>query len=83
MEGWRMRRLQIRDMMERNHPIQGKSIAGKVLALKYGKRSSVVQADWFYQLWVKGNLPAAISPKDTERVIVSSAVVVGETMADH
>ncbi|MBP9976006.1 MAG: DUF126 domain-containing protein, partial [Synergistaceae bacterium] len=44
--------------------------------------SSVVQVDGFYQLWVKNNLPAAIILKDTEPVIVSSAVMVGCTMVD-
>lgn len=71
------------EVIERNHPIQGKSIAGKILVLKSGKGSSVVQVDGFYQLWVKGNLPAAIILKDTEPVIVSSAVVVGSTMVDR
>lgn len=71
------------EVIERNHPIQGKSVSGKILVLKSGKGSSVVQVDGFYQLWVKGKLPAAIILKDTEPVIVSSAVVVGSTMVDR
>jgi predicted aconitase with swiveling domain len=70
-------------VIERNHAIHGKSIAGKVLVLKSGKGSSVVQVDGFYQLWTKGNLPAAIILKDIEPVIVSSAVMVGCTMVDR
>ncbi|MDY3869081.1 MAG: DUF126 domain-containing protein [Pyramidobacter sp.] len=70
-------------VIERNHAIQGKSIAGKVLVVKSGKGSSVVQVDGFYQLWIKHNLPAAIIVKDVEPVIVSSAVVVGSTMVDR
>ena len=69
-------------VIERNHAIQGKSIANKILVLKSGKGSSVVQVDGFYQLWVKNNLPAAIILIDTEPVIVSSAVMVGCTMVD-
>jgi len=69
-------------VIERNHAIHGKSIANKVLVLKSGKGSSVVQVDGFYQLWVKNNLPAAIILVDTEPVIVSSAVMVGCTMVD-
>ncbi len=69
-------------VIERNHAIQGRSIAGKILVVKSGKGSSVVQVDGFYQLWVKHNLPAAIIVKDVEPVIVSSAVVVGSTMVD-
>lgn len=69
-------------VIERNHAIHGKSIAGKVLVVQSGKGSSVVQVDGFYQLWVKNNLPAAIIVKEVEPVIVSSSVVVGKTMVD-
>ena len=48
-----------------------------------GKGSSVVQVDGFYQLWVKNNLPKAIILKETEPVIVSSAVMTGCTMVDQ
>jgi predicted aconitase with swiveling domain len=71
------------DVIERNHPIQGRSIAGKILVLKSGKGSSVVQVDGFYQLWVRKNLPAAIILKEAEPVIVSSAVVTSATMVDR
>ena len=70
-------------VIERNHAIQGKSIAGKVLVVQSGKGSSVVQVDGFYQLWVKNNLPKAIILKETEPVIVSSAVMTGCTMVDQ
>ena len=70
-------------VIERNHAIEGKSIAGKVLVLQSGKGSSVVQADGFYQLWVRNNLPAAIIINVPEPVIVSSAVMVGSTMVDR
>ena len=70
-------------VIERNHAIHGKSIANKILVLKSGKGSSVVQVDGFFQLWVKNNLPAAIILIDTEPVIVSSAVMVGCTMVDR
>ncbi|MDY9920321.1 MAG: DUF126 domain-containing protein [Synergistota bacterium] len=70
-------------VIERNHSIHGKSIANKILVLKSGKGSSVVQVDGFYQLWVKNNLPAAIILIDTEPVIVSSAVMVECTMVDR
>ncbi len=70
-------------VIERNHAIEGKSIAGKILVLQSGKGSSVVQADGFYQLWVRNNLPAAIIINVPEPVIVSSAVMVGSTMVDR
>lgn len=70
-------------VIERNHAINGRSIAGKVLVVQSGKGSSVVQVDGFYQLWVKHNLPSAIIVREAEPVIVSSAVVVGATMVDR
>lgn len=70
-------------VIERNHAIQGISIAGKILVVQSGKGSSVVQVDGFYQLWMNNNLPAAIIVKEAEPVIVSSAVVVGATMVDR
>ena len=51
--------------------------------LQSGKGSSVVQVDGFYQLSVKETLPAAIVVRETEPVLVSSAVVVGEPMVDR
>ena len=47
-------------VVERNHPLHGRSIAGKILVLLSGKGSSVVQVDGFYQLWTKNNLPKAM-----------------------
>ena len=70
-------------VVERNHAIHGKSIAGKILVVQSGKGSSVVQVDGFYQLWTKGNLPKAIIVRESEPVIVSAAVVVGSTMVDR
>lgn len=70
-------------VIEKNHPLQGRSLAGKVLVLQSGKGSSVVQVDGFYQLWVKETLPAAIIVRETEPVLVSSAVVVDAVMVDR
>ena len=70
-------------VIEKNHPLQGRSIAGKVLVLQSGKGSSVVQVDGFYQLAVKKTLPVAIVVRETEPVLVSSAVVVREPMVDR
>jgi predicted aconitase with swiveling domain len=70
-------------VIERNHPLHGKSVAGKILLLESGKGSSVVQVDGFYQLWTKGTLPKAIILRVAEPVIVSAAVVAGVTMVDR
>ena len=39
-------------VIEKGHPLEGRSISGKILVLKSGKGSSVVQLDGFYQLSV-------------------------------
>ena len=70
-------------VIEKNHCLEGQSIAGKVLVFPNGKGSSVVQVDGFYQLAVKKTLPVAIVVRETEPVLVSSAVVVGEPMVDR
>lgn len=69
-------------VIERNHTIEAKSIKDKVLVLQSGKGSSVVQVDRFYYLWVRNNLPAAIIIREPELVIVSSAVLVNNTMVN-
>jgi predicted aconitase with swiveling domain len=70
-------------VIERNHPLQDRSVAGKILVLESGKGSSVVQVDGFYQMWTKGTLPKAIVLREAEPVIVSAAVVVGVPMVDR
>ena len=37
-------------IIEKNHDIEGRSIAGKILVMPSGKGSSVVQADGLYKL---------------------------------
>jgi predicted aconitase with swiveling domain len=70
-------------VIERNHPLNGRSVAGKILLLESGKGSSVVQVDGFYQLWRKGTLPKAIILRVAEPVIVSAAVIADVTMVDR
>ena len=71
------------EVIEKDHAIEGKSVAGKVLVVKSGKGSSVVMVDGLYQLKVKGTLPAAIIVQDIEPVLVSCAVVVGIPVVDR
>ncbi len=70
-------------VIERNHSLHGRSIAGKILVLQSGKGSSVVQVDGFYQMKLKGTLPEAIIVRESEPVLVSAAVVMGTTMVDR
>ncbi|MFQ5888231.1 MAG: aconitase X swivel domain-containing protein, partial [Candidatus Hydrothermarchaeales archaeon] len=46
-------------VIEKNHPLEGKNIAGKVLVFPKGK-GSTVGAYVIYQLKKEGNAPAAI-----------------------
>lgn len=71
------------EVIEKNHPLKGRSIAKKVLVLQSGKGSSVVQVDGFYQLSVKGTLPAGIIVREIEPVLVSAAVVLETPMVDR
>jgi predicted aconitase with swiveling domain len=70
-------------VVEKNHELYQKSVAGKVMLIKSGKGSSVVMIDGLYQLKMNGNLPAAIIVVDIEPVLVSSAVVVGVPIVDR
>ncbi len=70
-------------VIEKNHPLKGRSIAKKILVLQSGKGSSVVQVDGFYQLSVKGNLPVGIIVREIEPVLVSAAVVLETPMVDR
>lgn len=71
------------EVIEKNHPLKGRSIAKKILVLQSGKGSSVVQVDGFYQLSVQGNLPAGIIVREIEPVLVSAAVVLETPMVDR
>jgi len=71
------------EVIEKNHPLKGRSIAKKILVLQSGKGSSVVQVDGFYQLSVKGTLPVGIIVREIEPVLVSAAVVLETPMVDR
>ncbi len=71
------------EVIEKNHPLKGRSVANKILVLQSGKGSSVVQVDGFYQLSVKHTLPAGIIVRDIEPVLVSAAVVMETPMVDR
>ena len=62
-------------IVEKNHDIEGKCIAGKILVMPSGKGSSVVQADGLYKLAMKNNAPAAMIIEHPDTVLVSGAIV--------
>ena len=55
---------------EKGHVLEGRSAAGKILAVKSGKGSTVVQVDGFYKLMENNKLPKAIIIQDAGPVIV-------------
>jgi uncharacterized protein len=62
-------------VIEKNHSLEGQSIAGKILVVPSGKGSSVVQADGLYKLMKHGKAPKGMVVEFPDPVLVSSAIV--------
>jgi hypothetical protein len=62
-------------IIERDHALVGRSIAGKVLIFPGGKGSTVVQGEGLFQLIKRGKAPSAMVIKIPDTVLVSCAVV--------
>ncbi len=62
-------------VVEKNHDIEGKSIAGKILVMPSGKGSSVVQADGLFKLAQNDKAPKAMIIEHADTVLVSSAII--------
>lgn len=62
-------------IIERNHALEGQSIANKVLIFPGGKGSTVVQGEGLYQLIKKGTAPKVMIIKRPDTVLVTCAVV--------
>ncbi|WP_216598063.1 aconitase X swivel domain-containing protein [Propionispora sp. 2/2-37] len=70
-------------VIEKNHCLEGRSIAGKVLVFPNGKGSSVVQADGMYQLKMNGTEPKALIIKNPDTTLVASAIIMETPMVDR
>ncbi len=70
-------------VVEKNHSLKGKSIAGKILVMPSGKGSSVVQADGLYKLAKRNNSPKAMIVEYLDPVLVSSAIVMEVPLVDR
>lgn len=70
-------------VIEKNHCLYGKSIAGKVLVFPNGKGSSVVQADGMYQLKMTGMEPKALIIKNPDTTLVASAIITDTVVVDR
>ena len=62
-------------IVEKNHALEGQSIAGKILVMPSGKGSSVVQADGLYKLMKHDKAPKGIIVEFPDPVLVSSAII--------
>jgi len=69
-------------IVEKGHPLQGKHIAGTVLAFPYGK-GSTVGSYILYALSRNGHAPAAIVNTEAEPIIATGAIIGGIPMIDR
>ncbi|MDD3976711.1 MAG: DUF126 domain-containing protein [Methanomicrobium sp.] len=69
-------------VVENGHPLQGKSIAGKVLAFPYGK-GSTVGSYVIYALKRNEKSPVAIINIDAETIIAVGAIIADIPMIDR
>lgn len=68
-------------VIEVNHPLEGKSIAGKILIFPRGK-GSTVGSYVMYQLKKNGVAPAAIINEEAEIIVAVGAIISNIPMVD-
>lgn len=69
-------------VVEAGHPLQGKSVAGKVLAFPNGK-GSTVGSYVLYRLAKNGHAPLALVCKEAEAIVATGAIMAGIPMVDR
>ena len=69
-------------IVEKGHPLQGESVAGKVFAFPYGK-GSTVGSYVLYALSRNGHAPAGIINTEAEPIIATGAIIGGIPMIDR
>lgn len=69
-------------VVEHGHPLEGQSVAGRVLAFPYGK-GSTVGSYVIYALKQNGLAPAAIINTETEPIIAVGAIIAEIPMIDR
>jgi hypothetical protein len=69
-------------IVEKGHPLEGKPIAGSVLAFPYGK-GSTVGSYILYALSRNGHAPAAIINTEAEPIIATGAIIGNIPMIDR
>lgn len=69
-------------VVEKGHPLEGRCIAGMVLAFDHGK-GSTVGSYILYVLSRNGHAPAAIVNREAEPIIAVGAIIGEIPMIDH
>jgi predicted aconitase with swiveling domain len=64
-------------VIESGHALEGKNVAGAVVAFPSGKGSTSVQTDGLFVLARAGLAPAALVVQEFDTVLVASAVMIG------
>jgi len=68
-------------VVEKGHPLEGRSIAGKILVFPQGK-GSTVGSYTMYRLKKNGKAPAAIINKECETIVAVGAIISGIPCVD-
>lgn len=69
-------------VIEKGHPLMGKSVAGRVLVFPFGK-GSTVGSYVIYALMKNGKGPVAIINTEAEPIIAVGAIIAGIPMIDR
>jgi len=69
-------------VIEKGHPLEGKSLVGKVLVFPTGKGSTVGSYS-LYRLAKAGLAPAAIINAESEAIVAVGAIISDIPMLDH
>ena len=70
-------------MEEKNHELEGRTIANRILVFPGGKGSSVVQQDGLFHLDRFHNMPAALIIQYPDTVLVAGAIIMELPMVDR
>lgn len=68
-------------IVEKNHPLEGQTITGKILVFPQGK-GSTVGSYVIYSLKKNGKAPAAIINEETETIVAVGAIISEIPMVD-
>lgn len=69
-------------VIEKDHPIEGKSVKNKILVFPCGK-GSTVGSYVIYGLKKNGVAPAGIVNKETETIVATGVILAGIPCVDH